>query len=131
MAISNPEVVINNEPFAIVPNSFEYDEGQPEKLVRAAVIGNSVSQEFSKNMESAFSGFKFSIYPSAANLDKTRALENNDNNNLVTVTGVETVNGVEKSWRRTFKHATIADRVKKPIGADTVIELVWKSDAAV
>jgi len=131
MALSNPELVINGEPFAIVPNSFEYDEGEPEKMVRAAVIGNSITQEFSKNVEEAFSEFKFSAYPNAANLDAIRALEKRDNRNTVTATAVEVVNGVEKTWRRTFKNATIATTVKKPLGADTVVELNWKSDAAV
>lgn len=131
MALSNPELVINGEPVPIVPNSFEYDEGEAEKMVRAAVIGSSVTQEFSKNVEEAFSGFKFSIYPSADNIDKSREWEKNDNTNTVTATAVEVVNGTEKTWRRTFKNATVADTVKKPLGADTVIELNWKSDAAV
>ena len=131
MALSNPELVINGEPFAIVPNSFEYDEGEPEKMVRAAVIGDSITQEFSKNVEEAFSEFKFSAYPNADNLDKIREFEKKDNTNTVTATALEIVNGVEKTWRRTFKSATVADTVKKPLGADTVVEINWKSDAAV
>lgn len=131
MALSNPELVINGEPFAIVPNSFEYDEGEPEKMVRAAVVGDAVTQEFSKNVEEAFSEFKFSLYPSADNLDKVRELEKRDNTNTVTATAVEIVSGVEKTWRRSFKNASIAATVKKPLGADTVVELNWKSDAAV
>lgn len=131
MALSNPEIVINNNPTPIVPNSFSYDEGEPEKMVRAAVIGNAVTQEFSKNVEEAFSNVKFSLYPSADNLDLIRALEKNDNNNTITATATETVSGVQKTWRRTFKNATIATKVDKPLGADTVVELTWKSDAAV
>ena len=131
MAVSNPEVVINGTPFAIVPNSWGYDEGEPEKMIRAAVIGTSITQEFSKNVEDAFSNFKFSVYPSVDNLDATRDLEKRDNNNTVTATALEVVSGVEKTWRRTFKNATIATKVDKPLGADTVIELTWKSDAAV
>ena len=131
MALSNPELVINGEPVPIVPNSFSYDEGQPEKTVRAAVIGDTVIQEFSKNVEEAFSNFKFSIYPSADNIDKSREWENNDNTNTVTATAVEVINGAEKTWRRTFKNATIGDVPEKSFGADTQIELTWKSDAAV
>lgn len=131
MALSNPEIIINGEPWAIVPNSFEFDEGQPEKMVRAAVVGDKVSQEFSKNMESAFSEFKFSVYPTAENIDAVRVLENNDNTNTITSVAVEVVRGVEKTMRRTFKNACIASKTKKPLGADTVIELNWKSDAAV
>lgn len=131
MALSNVELVINGTPFKYVPNSFVYNEGQPEKLIRAAVIGDVVEQEFSKNMEEAFSTFKFSAYPSVDNLDAIRVLENKDNTNLVTATGAEVVDGVEKTWRRTFKSATITNKVDKPVGADTVIELEWKSNAAV
>lgn len=131
MAVSNPEIVINGTPVPIVPNSFVYNDGEPEKIVRAAVIGNTVTQEFSKNVESAFSEFKFSIYPSVQNLDLVRALQKRDNTNLVTATAAEVVSGSEKTWRRTFKNATISNKADKPLGADTVIELEWKSDAAV
>ena len=131
MAISNPEVVINGEPIPIVPNSFEYDEGEPEKMVRAAVIGQAVIQEFSQNLEEAFSNFKFSLYSTAENLNKLREWSGLNNTNTVTCTGVETVLGVEQQWRRTFANATIATKPNKPLGADTVIEVTWKSDAAV
>lgn len=131
MAVSNPEVVINGMPVPIVPNSFEYDDGEPEKKVRAAVIGTNVTQEFSKDVESAFSEFKFSLYPSAQNLDLIRSWEKRDNVNLVTAVANEIVSGSEKTWRRTFKNACIVNKPKKPLGADTVIEIVWKSDAAV
>ncbi len=131
MALSNPELVINGEPVPIVPNSFEYDEGQPDKMVRAAVIGTSVTQEFSKNVEEAFSEFKFSVYPNADLLDLLRDWETRDNTNTVTATAAELVSGVEKTWRRTFKNATISTKVTKPLGADTVVEVNWKSDAAV
>lgn len=131
MAVSNPEVVINGIPFAIVPNTFSYDEGEPEKMIRAAVIGDAVTQEFSKNVEEAFSNFKFSAYPSVDNIDAIRGFEKNDNTNTVTTTAAEVVSGVEKTWRRTFTNATISTTVEKPLGADTVIEINWKSDAAV
>jgi hypothetical protein len=131
MAISNPEIVINGQPVPIVPNSFSYDEGEPEKNVRAAVIGDSVTQEFSKNQEEAFSNFKFSMYPSADNLDLIRTWEKADNTNTVTSTAGEVVSGVEKTWRRTFKNASISNKVDKPVGFDAVIEINWKSDAAV
>ena len=131
MAISNPEVVINNTPVAIIPNSFEYDEGEPEQMVRAAVIGTAVSQEYSQNMEEAFSAFKFSLYPSVFNMDLLRSLTDLKNTNTVTCTAIETVAGVEQTWARTFGNATIAAKVNKPLGADTQIEVTWKSDAAI
>jgi len=131
MAISNPEVVINGEPFPIVPNSFEFDEGEAEAMVRAAVIGDTVTQEYSENVEEAFSEFKFSVYPSVENIEKLRQLRANKNTNTVSATAGEIVRGVEKTFRRTFKNAGISTKINKPLGADTVIEVNWKSDAAV
>ena len=61
MSISNPEVVINGEPIAIVANSFKYDEGTSVKNVRAAVVGTSVTQDFSEDFSEAFSNFSFQI----------------------------------------------------------------------
>lgn len=131
MSISNPEVVINGEPIGIVANSFEYDEGTSAKNVRAIVVGNAVTQDFSEDFSEAFSEFKFSVHPTAANLEKLRQLEALKNTNTVTVTGVETVAGVEQNWERTFAAASITDKPKLPLGFDTVIEVNWKSDAAV
>ena len=131
MSISNPEVLINGVPWAIVPNSFEFDEGEPEGVVRAAVIGDTVEQDYSEDMTEAFSEFKFSVYSSVKNVNGLRQLKALRNTNTVSTTAGEVVLGVEQTLRRTFKHASITSKVKKPLGADVQMEVTWKSDAAV
>lgn len=131
MSVSNPELYRNGVPIAIVPNSFKYNEGQPEKKVRAAVIGNNVTQDFTKNVESQFSEFSFAVYPTAENLDFIREIEVADNTNLFTASAVEVVSGVGRPWRRTFKNASIVNKVEKGLGSDATMTIDCMSDSAV
>ena len=134
MAISNIVITVTgpttaSQTIGIVANSWKYDEGSPEKSVRAVVTGDRVEQDFSENFENAFSTFGFSVVPSAKNLDLTRQWELSKNTLTVTATGLETVRGIEERWSRTFLNASV-DKAEKPMGADTVIEISGMSDAA-
>ena len=131
MSIANPEWVVNGAPLAIVPNSSKFDEGQPAKNIRAAQVGNTVVQDFSQNMEEAFSNFSFSLLPTVDNINLVRELQILNNTNLVTCTGTETVLGVEKQLVRTFNNAAIMNKPEINLGADGELEVVWRSDAAV
>ena len=131
MSIANPEVVVNGTPLPIVPNSLKFNEGQPEKNIRAAAVGDTVVQDFSINVENAFSDFTFSVLPSADNINLIRELLVLNNTNIVTVTGTELVLGVQKQLIRTFNNAAIMNKPDNNLGSDTEIELVWRSDAAV
>ena len=73
VTISGPNIA--SQTVAIVPNSFTYDEGTPEKVLRAAVVGSTISQDYSENYEDAFSMCKFSIYPTVDNLELARLME--------------------------------------------------------
>ncbi len=131
MSITNPEVVINGSPVAIVPNSCKFDEGQPKKNIRAAAVGDTLVQDFSQNIEEAFSKFSFQLLPSVDNINLVKALQVLNNTNLVTITGTETVLGAEKQLIRTFNNATITNQPEVNLGADGIIEVEWMSDAAV
>jgi hypothetical protein len=115
---------------AIVPSSFVFDEGTPEGVLRAALVGQTVSQDFSENYENAFSMCKFSIYPTVDNIELARKMESAKNQLTITATGREIVNGLVKQFTRTFANASCS-KAEKPIGSDKVIELECKSDAAV
>ena len=131
MSISNPELVINGEPIAIVANSFKYDEGTSAKNVRAAVVGTVVTQDFSEDFSEAFSTFSFQVHATVDILEKLRQFEALKNTNTVSATGVETVAGVEQTWARSFTGASISEKPELPLGFDSVIEVNWKADAAV
>ncbi len=127
--ISAPAILVNNEVVPIVPNSFEFDEGLGEQTIRAASAGGgSVEQVYSENVEMNFSEFKFQIYPDARSIELARQWKSNRNQNVVEVAG-KAPDGT--SIERTFQNASLPANYKVPLGADTDIELGWKSDAAV
>lgn len=126
--LSNVAVTVNNAPIAIVPNSCEFDEGFAEYNVRAASTGGqSVEDVFSEDMETAFSMVKFSIYPDIEGINLARSWKAKRNSNAVVITG--SLNGV--SFRRTFKNASLPAKYSVPLSNDSVIELEFKSKAAV
>lgn len=135
MAITNIVVTVSGpgiegQTLKIIPNSWKYDEGTPDKVVRAVVTGDTIEQDFARNYENAFSTFGFSLAASADYLELTRQWEIADNSLLVTATGLETVRGIEKTWTRSFTNASVS-KSEKPMGADTVIEVAGMSDSAV
>jgi len=129
IVISSPAVIVNNEPVAIVPNSFEFDEGKGEQNMRAASTGGgAVEQVYSENVETNFSEFKFEIYPDARSIELARKWKSNRNQNVVQIAG-KAPDGT--SIERTFQNAAILANYKIPLGSETTIELGFKSDAAV
>ena len=63
VALSVPEVLVNDEKIAIVPNTFSYDLGENEVNVRAASIGNGGTESVhTVNAESGFSEPMFSMF---------------------------------------------------------------------
>jgi hypothetical protein len=135
MSVSNIVIKVSGPTVAeqvvgIIPNSWKYNEGAPEKAVRAVVIGDNVEQDYAENYENAFSEGGFSLATTVDNLNLTRDWELAKNTLLITATGTEQVRGIEKTWTRTFKNASV-DKVEKPMGADTVLEVAFMSDAAV
>ena len=131
MALSNPEITVNNVTVPILPNTFSYKEGEPTRNVRAVVIGQAVGQDFAEDFTDAFGMAKFSLTTGVDNIALTKDWHNRGNTNVIVATAIETVNGVEKSWRRTFTAASIGEPVDKPFGADTAMEVEFKSNAAV
>ena len=135
MAITNIVVEVSGpniagQVMAILPNSWKYDEGTPEHNVRAIVTGTTVQQDFSVNYEGAFSTCGFNLTATADNLELTRQWELAQNTLLITATGIEVVRGVDKTWTRSFKNASIS-KMEKPMGSDTVLSVAALSDAAV
>ena len=108
VALANPSVIVNNEPWLVVPNSVVYDEGLGEQTMRAASSGGGQTEQvYSENVEENFGGVKFQIFPDPEWIDKLRAVKANRNENVVTVTGDVVDRGTTKSLRRTFTNAAI------------------------
>lgn len=132
VVFSTPQVNVNNTNVPIVPNSLMFTEGEGTSDVRAASSGGgSVVQILADNIEENFSEVKFAIYPTLNLIAEARAWKKAPGQNVVQVTGTVTDGEVTANFSRTFTKATIVNNYEVPLGADTQIDLEWKSDPAV
>lgn len=126
--LSDATLMVNNEVWAIVPNSLVFTEGQGEQSIKAASVGGgAVEQVFSNDIESAFSMVKCELYATVDNIENTRSVKANLNNNVVQVFG-QTVDG---SMTRTFTKAALLGEVEKALGTDTTIAIEFKANPAI
>ena len=129
IALADPSIVINNEPYSIVPNSVKYTEGDGEQNMRTASTGGGgTSQVFSDNVETANSMVSFEVYNDVDSIEDLRAIKKNQNRNVVVLTGT-TPDG--KTLRRTFNQAAILNDYEVNLGSDTTIPVEMKSSPAV
>jgi len=129
-AISDPAVVINNEPVTLAPGSVVYTEGLGEQNIRAQSSGNgSVDQVYSDDVTTHFSMVKFAVYNVIDSIELMRTLKRNRNANVVTVSGVDPTTGSKIT--RTFNKAALLNDYEVAFGSDTTIELDFKSLPAV
>ncbi len=127
--ISVPQVLINDDVYRIVPNSFVYDAGDLEINVRAASSGNGqVVSVHTENAEGAISKCSFDVY-----------LDNNLDANIATwkrEVGANTIKVVESSttgdnFVRTFPGMSLTARIDRNASADGVTSLEWLGDQMV
>lgn len=126
--LSDATLMVNNEVWAIVPNSLVFTEGQGEQSIKAASLGGgAVEQVFSNDVESAFSMVKAELYATVENIENTRAVKANLNNNVVQIYG-QTVDG---SMTRTFTKAAMLGETEKALGVDATISIEFKANPAI
>lgn len=122
--LSNPTVVINNNAVPIIPNTFSFTEGFGEQELKVQSSGGgSVQTVLSNNVETNMSMVKFSIHNTAELIDLARSWKVNANKNAITVTG--------EGLTRAFNNAAVTNDYEVNLGADTTIDIEFKSDAAV
>ncbi len=132
IAFANPQVTVNNESIEIKPNSLSFTEGFGEQIVRAASAGGgSVVQILADNIEDNFSDVKFSLDPTLKLIALARSWKAAPGQNVVAVTGTVTDGTEIATFARTFSKASITNNYEVPLGADTQIDLEWKSNSAV
>lgn len=130
-AVANPQVTVNNIVVKVVPNSVKYTEGLGAQNIRAASSGgSSVEQVYSKNVEENFSKVMFEIFNTVEDIESARTWKANNNQNVISITGTVTQNGVESTITRSFTNAAILNDYEVALGADTTVPLEFQSDAA-
>lgn len=131
VVFANPQVVVNNITLAIKPNSLSFTEGFGEQIVRAASAGGAqVEQIIADNIEDNFSEVKFALDPTDSNISNARTWKSQPGQNVVSVTATATEGTVTTTFSRTFQKASITNNYEIPLGADTQIDLEWKSSPA-
>lgn len=131
VVFANPQVVVNNITLAIKPNTLSFTEGFGEQIVRAASAGGAqVEQILADNIEDNFSEVKFALDPTESNIANARTWKAQPGQNVVSVTATATEGTVTTTFSRTFQKATITNNYEIPLGADTQIDLEWKSTPA-
>ncbi len=94
--LSDPSIRINNDTFAVVPNSVSYIGGFGESEVKTQSAGNgNVETVYSENAETKMSQFKCSVYTTPDNVTTIEALKGNTNQNFITLSEA----GVDKVFR--------------------------------
>lgn len=122
--LSVPQVLINDNVYKIVPNSFSYDGGELEINVRSASLGNGQTESVhTQNAEGAVSTVSFEVYPTFE-LDGDIATWKNN-------VGINEIKALQSSpngdsFERVFPNMSLSARVTRDSGADTTVSLEWK-----
>ncbi len=128
--ISDPSVVINNQPIGLVPGSVSYTEGFGEANVRAQSSGNGqVTQVYSRDVTTNFSMCKFEMYNDIDSIELARTWKVLLNANIITVTGIDPTTG--DSITRTFSKASLINDYEVEFGSESTFEVEFQSLPAV
>ena len=126
--LANATVLINNQAFAIVPNTLVFTEGQGEQTIKAASTGGGgVEQIYTDDVETKFSMVKFELFATVDGIEDTKSIKSQLNNNVVQIFG----NTPEGSITRTFTKAALLTDPEKALGTDTTIPVEFKSNPAI
>lgn len=125
-AISDPAVVLNNEPVNLAPGTVVYTEGLGEQSVRAQSSGNgSVDQVYSDDVTTHQSMCKFSIFNVIESIELMRRTKVNRNANVLTISGIDPTTGAKIS--RTFNKAALVNDYEVGFSNDSTIEIEFRS----
>lgn len=122
ITLSVPSVLVNNVPFAIVPNTFEYEPGFGEINVRSASAGGgSAVSVHSENAENKIGMCKFSLFVTDNSRGAVREWKANVAGNVVQAVQ----NG---SSPVVFEGMSVSNNPTFAATADGVVEIEFKGD---
>ena len=129
VALSVPEILVNDEKVSIVPNSFTYDKGEAEINVRSASAGNGASESVhTVNAETAIAEPMFSVYVTNENDERIRQWKENIGGNVIkAVQRVPNGNDIVL----TFPGQSLTNKPSREAAADGVAALEFKGDQGI
>lgn len=126
--LADATFTVNNDVWAVVPNSISFTEGQGEQQIKAASVGGGATEQvFVHDIESNFSTIKVELYSTVDSIEDTKVVKSNLNQNVIQITG----RTPEGSITRTFTQAALLTDPEKALGTDTTIALEFKSNPAI
>lgn len=124
-AISAPEVLINGDKYAIVPNSLVYDAGEGEINVRAASLGGEASESVhTLDAESQIGMVKFELFNDPTLDGSIRTWKQNIAENAISF--AQQIGS--EQFIREAPGLSLASSVERQIGADGTTEVEFKGD---
>lgn len=124
--LTTPQVIVNNEVLAIVPNSLVYDGGEGEINVRSASGGGqNVESVHSANAEDRIGKVKFDLYLTS-DLDSKIALWKDQIGTNSISFGERFANG--DTVTRSFDRMSLMNSVERNASADGVVSVEFEGD---
>jgi hypothetical protein len=124
--LSVPSVIVNNETWAIVPNSFMYDGGEGEITVKAASAGGGTTTSVhAQNAESMIGKCKFDVFLTT-DLDSKIAT-------LKEAVGANSIQAIQRAASGeavtlSFDNMSLVNPVEREASADGVTSLEFEGD---
>lgn len=124
--LGTPTVLVNGENIGIEPNSFSYVLGVGTRNARASSTGGgNVQISFSENAETKVGQMKFTLLPTAANLEQVEIWQRNFNANVVQCIDNDT------QFNKTMNFGVVSEDPENNMGADGSNEVLFKGDPLV
>lgn len=126
IGLSVPAVIVNNETWAIVPNSFKYNGGEGETKVRAASGGGgTVESVHTVDAESKIGKCSFDVYLTPDLDSKIRTLKNQTGQN--NVQWVQRISG-GGNMTRSMSRLSLVNDIDREASSDGVVSLEFAGD---
>jgi len=123
----NPAVSINNVDVKFTPGSITYDEGFGEAKVRTRSGGGGVADTvYSRDLETAFSMFKFSVRTTKDQVELARLWLSLENANTITMTDSD--DDGNELFSRTFTYMAIINKPVVNVNPDGDVEIEFHGD---
>lgn len=124
-ALVNPQIVINDEPVAYVPNSFDFSDGYGDRTVRTQTTGGgNVEQVFTEDVETQLGRVKFTLISTTENIEKITKWQQNIDANAIELSA-------SGNFSRSFPRMTIMSEPPKPGGQDAQFDVEFQGSKAI
>ena len=125
VGISTPSIIVNDETFSIVPNTFKYKSGKGEKNVRPqSAGGNAVEVVVTDNAETKKSMVSFEVMPTPGNVSKIEEWQD-----LIAANSVEATDQIA-GFSKTFGDMTVINDPELNLTQDGTIAIEMEGSPA-